>query len=141
MTIFSNLCAAAFGLSLLAAGPGGAETITCRLDPGTHRAYIAPEVRIDLRGASEATVRDAIIASTGRRSVVAEVDSSKSNRLRIVWQLSEVAKDPLESRPGPVKLSMRLSIDLRGGAARLEVQDLLNRKYSYKALGRCSIRG
>jgi hypothetical protein len=129
------------GLGLLAAAPATAETLACRLDPGKHEAYIARDIRIDLRGTDEARVADAIIASTGRRSVVATVDRSKPNRLRIVWDLSEVAKDPMESRPGPVKLSMRLSVERQGGAARLEVQDLLNRKYSYKALGRCSFQG
>lgn len=141
MRIFSSLSQALAGVLLLSSVPASAESLTCTIDPGRHRAYIAPEIMIDIRGPSEASVTDRIITSTGRRFVIALVDSSKPTRLRIVWDLAEVEKDPIESRRGPVRLSMRLSVDRSSGAARLEVQDLLNRKYSYKALGRCAIRG
>ena len=141
MQLFGTLSQALAGVLLLSSVPASAESLTCTIDPGRHRAYIAPEITIAIRGPSEASVSDRIITSTGRRSVVALVDSSKPTRLRIVWDLPEVAKDPLEGRRGPVRLSMRLSVDRSSGAARLEVQDLINRKYSYKALGRCDIRG
>ena len=138
----SSFCRAFFAVLLfLGYAPAGAQTISCSLDPGRHKAYIAQQIEIVLRGEREASVSDAIIESTGRRAVVGEADASGSDRLRIFWVVSEVKKDPKEGRQGPIKLSMRLSIDLPGGAARLAAQDLLNRKYSYSADGRCSIRG
>jgi hypothetical protein len=127
-------------LVLFVPAVAGARTIECIVDPGRHTAYIAPEITITQRGDTQATVSDAIINSTGRKTVSAEVEQSRNNRLRIVWIVPEVRKSPLESRPGPVKLSMRLSIDLPDGAARLQVQDVMNRRYTYAAEGRCTLR-
>lgn len=85
----------------------------------------------------EVTVRDAIIASTGRKFVRGSVAKNDAKRLPITWEAKNVPKDPADGRAHLPHLIIRLTVLKADGAARMTIQDGFYRDRGYQSTGKC----
>jgi hypothetical protein len=124
-------------LSALAAQAG---QVVCKMADGGAKYYIAPDINISFDGYGGARVEDSIIAKTGRNAVFGTVTNS-AKMLRVTWELTEVKPDPHETRWGnrDAILQMRLTIKRSDGSTQLTVVDKLDRRFGYRAEGKCTI--
>ena len=118
-----------------------AESMVCRMDPGQHDRYIAPETKLAWDQFGAAMIADAVIAGTGRKSVTGEVVSTNSKKLVATWQVRGVTPDPLEQRRTDANLVVRLTVERANGRAVITINDASSRKYSYRGKGNCRFGG
>jgi hypothetical protein len=118
-----------------------AQSVKCTMDSSPARYYIAPEVSLVLGDFGEVAVRDAIIASTGRKMVPGSVATDDAKRLSILWEVRDPPTNPAETRAHGAHLLVRLSIQKSDGKARMTVLDVQARRRQsreYRTTGACS---
>jgi hypothetical protein len=64
------------------------------MDQRMNRHCIAPEIALTLREHDEISVRDAIIASTGRELVHGTLCKENASRITLVWEVRNVPAVP-----------------------------------------------
>lgn len=133
------LCQIAFVFAL--ADSSLARTINCSMLERSNSQYIAPEISLTLLDYGEVSIKDSIIASTGKKVVLGTVSSKNSRRISVYWEVRNVPADPLEFRSSRPKLQIRLTIQKQNGAAALSAVDLVHGNLSYRGTGVCRFEG
>ena len=118
-----------------------ARSIQCTMLQRTNSHYIAPEISLAVLEYSEISVKDAVIASSGRKAVRGTVSKENSQRMSILWEVRNVPVDPGESRRYAPMLQVRLTIQKKDGKASMTVTDMIYDQFSYKASGVCRFDG
>lgn len=126
-------------LAICAALPSGAvaQTIQCKMDERSNTHYIASDIALALLEYDEVSVKDAIIAKTGKKAVLGNVSRESPQRLTISWEVRNVPTDPAEFRRYDGMIQVRLTIQKSNGAATMTVNDILYNRFSYRAAGGC----
>jgi hypothetical protein len=102
--------------------------------------YIASDITLTLLEYQEVSVKDAIVAASGKKSVLGTVSRETSDRISILWEVRNVPRDPAEFRRYDPMLQMRLTIQKRNGAATMTVTDILYNRFNYQAAGVCKFQ-
>jgi hypothetical protein len=118
-------------------GTAFAQTIQCTMDQRPSAYYISSNVTLTVREFDEVSVRDDVIASTGRKAVEGTVSRDDSRRLSVVWEVRNVPPNPAEFRRYDPMLQVRLTIQKQGGAATMTVMDTLYNEFTYRTTGLC----
>jgi hypothetical protein len=127
-------------VSLFVGNAASSQSIQCKMDTRANSHYIAPEINLAFGDFDEVSVKDAVIASTGRKAVVGKVSKDDAARLSVIWEVKNVPPDPKETRAYPAQFAVRLSIQKSNGAAIITLVDTVFRKFQYKSTGVCKVR-
>lgn len=116
-----------------------AKEVSCTMEGTSNPFYVSPEIRLTIGDFYEVSVRDSIIASTGRSQVIGAIARDDAARLAVLWEVRNVKPDPKETRAYPAHLLVRLSVEKASGAARMTIRDGQGRRYEYRATGTCRV--
>jgi hypothetical protein len=134
--------AVACALWLFASAAAQAERLTCALDQGPTKFYIAKSVDFDLDDSGRVKVVDAIIASTDRPSVFGKVAVDNARRLSVTWEIKNVKADPKEYRFYDAHLFYRVTMQKADGSAVMSIQEATPYTTStYRSTGQCRPAG